>query len=117
MPAITPTLMTGPGMRAATEFTLTASDTLAYDPGSPNSVLTIRNPTAGALAPIITGSAANPAIPVPGWGTVSASSLALASIPVGAARVIPLDSIKEYLAGTVTITGGVGLVVTFLRYS
>ncbi len=116
MPAIPATSMVGAGMRAATEFTLTASDTLAYDPGAPGGVLTIRNPTAGALSPVITGSAANTAIPVPGWGTVSAASLALGSIPAGAARVIPLDSIKEYLAGTVTITGGVGLVVTWLRY-
>lgn len=115
MPAIPPTSMLGAGMRAATEFTLTASDTLAYDPGQPGGVLTIRNPTAGALSPVITGSAANTAIPVPGWGTVSAASLALGAIPAGAARVIPLDSIREYLAGVVTITGGAGLVVTWLR--
>ena len=116
MVAITPTSMTGPGVRVLNETTMTASDTLAYDPGSPNSVLVLRNPTAGALSPTITGSLANTAIIVSGYGTVSAASLAVGSIAAGAARVIPLDSIKEYLAGVVTITAGTGLVATFLKY-
>lgn len=115
MVAIAPTSMTGFGMRTAVETTMTASDTLAYDPGIPGSILTLRNPTGGSLAPTITGSLANAAIPVAGFGVVSAASLALASIPAGAARVIPLDSIAQYLAGVVTITGGTGLVATFLR--
>lgn len=116
MVAITPTSMNGYGVRAATEITLTASDTLAYDKGKPNSVLTLRNPTGGALSPVITGSLANAAIPVPRYGTVSAASYAVGSIPAGAARVIPLDSIGEYLEGNVTITGGTGLIATFLQY-
>ena len=115
MVAIAPTTMTGFGIRAAVETTMTASDTLAYDPGIPGSVLTLRNPTAGALSPVVTGSLASAAIPVSGYGTVSAASLALGSIAAGAARVIPLDSIAQYLAGAVTITGGTGLVATFLR--
>lgn len=115
MAAITPTTMTGFGVRAATEQTLTASDTLAYDAGVPGSVLILRNPTGGALSPVITGSLANPAIAVPKYGTVSAAAYAVGSIPAGAARVIPLDSIAEYLAGVVTITGGVGLIATFLK--
>lgn len=117
MPAIPVTNMSGPGVRAATEFTLTASDTLAYDPGAPGSILTLRNPTAGALSPVMTGSLASAAIPVEGYGNVSAASYAVGSIPAGQARVIPLDSIKLYLQGTVTITGGVGLVATFLKYN
>jgi hypothetical protein len=117
MPAIPVTNMSGPGVRAATEFTLTASDTLAYDPGSPGSVLTLRNPTGGALSPVMVGSTASASIPVSGFGTVSAASYAVGSIPAGQARVIPLDSIKLFLEGTVTITGGVGLIVTFLRYN
>lgn len=115
MVAIVATTMTGFGIRAAVETTLTASDTLAYDPGVPGSVLTLRNPTAGALSPTITGSLSSAAIPVDGYGTVSAASLALGSIAVGAARVIPLDSIKRYLEGNVTITAGTGLVATFLK--
>lgn len=115
MPAIPVTNMSGPGVRAATEFTLTASDTLAYDPGSPGSILLLRNPTGGALSPTIVGSLASASIPVNGFGTVSAASYAVGSIPAGAARVIPLDSIKLFLEGTVTITGGVGLIATFLK--
>lgn len=115
MPAITPTSMIGRGVRAVTEVTLTASDTLAYDPGVPGSVLLLRNPTAGPLSPTITGSLASTAIDVDGYGTVSAASYAVGSIPAGAARVIPLDSIKRYLEGIVTITGGAGLVATFLK--
>lgn len=115
MAVIVATTMTGFGIRAAVETTLTASDTLAYDPGVPGSVLTLRNPTAGALSPVITGSAASAAIPVSGYGTVSAASLALGSIAAGGARVIPLDSVAQYLAGVVTITAGTGLVATFLK--
>lgn len=117
MVAITPTSMTGFGVRVMTETTMTASDTLAYDKGSPGSVLVLRNPTGGALSPVITGSLANTAIPVARYGTVSAASYAVGSIAAGAARVIPLDTIGEYLEGNVTITGGTGLVAAFLRYS
>ncbi|MFA9232071.1 MAG: hypothetical protein ACEQSU_15205 [Microgenomates group bacterium] len=116
MAAITPTSMTGFGSRVATEVTLSASDTLAYDPGVPGSILTLRNPTGGALSPVITGSLANPAIPIANYGIVSAASYTgIGSIAAGAARVIPLDSISQYLAGTVTITAGTGLVATFLK--
>lgn len=116
MPVITPTSMTGFGVRTMSETTLTASDTFAYEPGAPGSILVLRNPTGGAISPTITGSQANTAIPVPGFGTVSAASLAVGSIPAGQARVIPLDTVREFLAGTVTITGGTGLVAAFLRY-
>lgn len=115
MAVITPTSMTGAGVRAMTEVTLTASDTFAYDTGVPGSVLVLRNPTGAALSPTITGSLASAAIPVDGYGTVSASSYAVGSIPAGAARVIPLDSIKRYLEGVCTITGGAGLVASFLK--
>ena len=115
MAVITPTPMSGRGVRAATEVTLTASDTFAYDPGVPGSILTLRNPTAGPLSPTITGSLASTSIDVDGYGTVSAASYAVGSIPAGQARVIPLDSIKRFLEGTCTITGGTGLVATFLK--
>jgi formyltetrahydrofolate synthetase len=117
MAVIVATAMTGPGVRVLTETTMTASDTLAYDTGRPNSVLVLRNPTGGALSPTITGSLASAAIAVPGFGTVSAAAgLAVGSIAAGAARVIPLDSINLYLVGTVTITAGTGLVASFLQY-
>lgn len=116
MGVIAATSMAGLGVRVMTETTLTASDTLAYDATKTGSILVLRNPTGGALSPTITGSLAASAIPVSGYGNVSAAAgLAVGSIAAGAARVIPLDSIKRYLDGTVTITGGTGLVAAFLQ--
>lgn len=116
MGVIAATAMSGLGVRVLTETTLTASDTLAYDPGITGSILVLRNPTGGALSPTITGSQAPSVIPVAGYGNVSAAGgLAVGSIAAGAARVVPLDSIKQYLLGTVTITGGTGLVASFLQ--
>jgi len=116
MGVIASTSMAGLGQRTMTETTLTASDTLAYDPTVSGSILVLRNPTAGALSPTITGSTASSAIPVSGYGNVSAAAgYAVGSIPAGAARVIPLDTIARYLSGTITVTGGVGLVAAFLK--
>ena len=102
------------GVITPIETTLTASDVLIWDQNTPGAILVLRNPTGGALSPTITGASANPALPVPGYGPVSAAALAVGSIPAGATRVIPLDSRREYLQGTITITGGVGLVATIL---
>ncbi len=116
MVAITPTDMSVAGVRTAVETTMTASDTLAYDPGKPGSILSLRNPTAGALSPVIVGSLAPAALPVNRVGFINLSAgLAVGSIPAGQRREIRLDSVAEYLAGNVTITGGTGLVATFLQ--
>jgi len=117
MATITPTSLSGPGVRAVTELTLGASDTFVYDSGKPNSLLYLRNPTGGALSPTITGSTASASITVSGYGVVSAAGgYAVGSIAAGGARVIPLDTIKLYLDGTITITGGSGIVASFLQY-
>ena len=76
-----------------------------------------KDPTGGALSPVITGSLASAAIDVDGYGTVNAVGYPVGSIPAGQARVIPLDSIKRWLEGVVTITGGTGLVASFLKYT
>lgn len=117
MALLNPTALAAGGVRTVTELTLTASDTFVYDAGRPGSILYLRNPTGGALSPTITGSTASASIAVAGFGSVSAATgLAVGSIPAGAARVIPLDSIRLYLDGTITITGGAGLVASFLQY-
>jgi len=104
------------GVRTVTETTLTASDTLAYDRSRPGSILMLRNPTAGAISPTIRGSQAASALEVNRVGTIDLSAgLAIGSIPAGAARAIELDSIAEWLAGNVTVTGGTGLVAQFLK--
>ena len=105
------------GIITPVENTLTASDTITWDQNTPGAILVLRNPTAGALSPNITGSQASAAVPVPGFGTVSAAAgLAVGSIAAGATRIIPLDSRREFLQGTITITGGTGLIAHVLNY-
>lgn len=115
MPAITSTLITGTGTIATTETTLDgATDGLTYNP-STNPILTLRNPTVGALTPTIVGSAAT-TVAVAGVGSVSvASGYSVGSIAAGATKTISLNTIREYLKGTITITGGTGLVATLLE--
>lgn len=116
MPLLTNTNMRPGGIITPVDNTLTASDTIAWDQNVPDAVLVLRNGTAGALSPVITGSSANPAIPVPGFGTVSAASLAIGSIAAGQTRYIPLDSRREFLQGTITITAGTGIIAHVLTY-
>ena len=105
------------GVITPTDNTMSASDTLSWDPNVANALLVLRNPTGGALSPTITGSQASAAIAVAGYGNVSAAAgLSVGSIPAGATRVIPLDSRREYLQGTITITGGAGLIAHVLTW-
>ena len=118
MATITPTSLAGSRWRAVTEFTLTASDTFAYDPTSPNSLLYVRNPTAGALTLTVVGSTASAAIPIPGYGPVSAATgFSTGSIAAGGARVVPLDSVNQFLVGEITLSGAAGLVASFLKWA
>lgn len=100
----------GAGKVTAAQTTLGASDTLLYN--GERMVLTLRNATAGALTPTITGSTAT-TLPVPGYGSVSvAGGYAVGSLAAGAVVAIPLDSIKAYLKGVITVTGGTGIIAT-----
>lgn len=116
MPAITATNMQGGGVKNVTETTLDGSDTLTYNSGR-NAVLYLRNPTAGALSPVIDGDGASAAHPVQGVGSIDLTSgYAVGSIAAGAAKAIQLDSIKEYLKGTIAINTGTGLVASLLEF-
>ena len=100
----------GAGKATVVQTTLTASDTLLYN--GERMILTLRNGTAGALTPLITGSTAT-TVAVPGYGLLSvASGYAVGSIPAAGVVAIPLDSIKAYLKGTITVTGGTGITAT-----
>lgn len=113
MAVIAPTSMTGSGARVVTENTLTSSDTLVY---KPKAILELRNPTGGALVPNIKGASATTAS-LPGYGTVSLTAgYTFPSIAAGASYNLPLDSISEYLKGTITVTLGVGLVARLLEF-
>lgn len=116
MATITATNAQGSGVKTVTEVTLTGtSDTFTYSP-SRNPVLFIRNPTAGALTPTIDGDGAT-TVAVGGVGSVDISTgYSTGSIAAGAARVIVLSTISKYLAGTIAITGGTGLVCSLLEF-
>lgn len=114
MATIVATLTTGAGKRTLTETTLTGTtDTFSFTE-SRGQILILRNPTAGALSPIIDGDGST-SVTVPKIGAVDLSSgYAVGSIAAGAVVAIPLDSIALYLRGTIAITGGTGLVASLL---
>ena len=115
MATLTNTSIKPGGVITPTENTLTSSDVLIWDANTPGAILSLRNPTAGALSPVITGSQAPSALAVDGFGPVNASAgITVGSIAAGASREIPLDSRRQYLQGTITITGGTGLVAKIL---
>lgn len=116
MATVTATDMTGSGQRTVTEVTLTGtSDTFTYNSGK-EAVLIMRNDTAGALSPVIDGDGGT-TVQVRGIGSVDVSSgYSVGSIAAGAVKAIPLDSIREYLQGTIAITSGTGLVCQLLEF-
>lgn len=116
MATITATNMGGTGSRAITLTTLTGTaDTFAYN-ATASQVLYLFNDTGGSLSPVIDGSGAT-TIPVSGVGSVDVSAgYAVGSIAAGAAKAIPLDSIRHFLTGTIAITGGTGLVGSLLSF-
>lgn len=95
-----------------TRTTLSASDTLAYSKGS-NQKLFLVNTTAGLLTATLTGNAAT-SISVPGYGgTVSVSGGKAIPVAANSSVLVELDDIYAYLEGTVTVTGGTGLIAHF----
>lgn len=114
MAIITATSIQNAGATVVTVTTLTASDTFTFNPAR-DPVLILNNTTAGALAPNIDG-AGGTVVPVSGVGNVSvASGYTVPSIAAGAVAAIPLKSIKEYLRGTITVTGGTGIKASILE--
>lgn len=103
------------GVKAVTETTLTGTlDTFTYRTGV-NQTLILRNATAGALTPIIDGAGAT-TYNVEGVGSIDLSAgFAVGSIAAGQVKSIRTESIGRYLAGTIAITGGTGLVATLLE--
>jgi hypothetical protein len=114
MPAITASAISA-GANAVTETTLTASDTLTYVRNA-QQLLILKNGTAGALTVNIDGDGAT-TVGVAGVGSVDVSSgFSTGAIAAGAAVAIPLDSIRSYLSGVVTVTGGAGITATLLTF-
>jgi hypothetical protein len=114
MATIVQTSIGGKGARAAAMTTMTASDTLAYQPGT-GQLLHLRNPTGGALTPVFNGSLNDVAQVTGGPDVSTTSGLTLAAVPATTGSVvIPLDTIAAYLKGTITITGCTGMVAVLL---
>lgn len=114
MAVITATSIAIAGATTVTVTTLGASDTFTFNPAK-DPILILNNVTAGALTPNIDG-AGGTVVPVQGVGNVSvASGYTTPSIGAGAVAAIPLKSIKEYLRGTITVTGGSGIKASILE--
>jgi len=114
MAVITATSIKTAGASVVAVTTLTASDTFTYNP-SRDPVLILNNVTAGALSPNIDG-AGGTSVLVSGIGNVSVSSgYSVPSIAAGAVVQIRLNTIKEFLKGTIAVTGGAGIKASILE--
>src|SRR5690349_19756959 len=88
------------GANTAAPTTLGGSNSFVYERGK-NQILVINNPTGGGIACTIDGDGGT-SVKVPGVGAVSVSSgYSVGTIAAGATVVIQLDSIFEYLSGTI----------------
>jgi len=112
MPAITATSIKSYGTVAVTETTLDGSDSLTY---KRDALLNLRNPTGSPISPSIDG-ADGTTVSTNGLGIVDVSSgYSVGSIAAGNTVSIRLDTINEYLRGTIAVTSGTGLVATLLE--
>lgn len=115
MATIVSTSAQGAGVRTVTRTTLTASDTFTYKSGV-GAVLILDNITAGPLTVTIDG-ADGTTVPVAGIGSVSvAAGYSTGAIAAAACVAIPLDTISEFLKGTIAVTGGTGIRATLIEY-
>lgn len=95
------------GAFAATESTLTSSDTITIAPGKCQ-LLALRNATAGALTITVKGADSITAN-IPGYGgSVSLSAGYQITLAANEQKAVILSTISLYLQGVVTITGGTG---------
>jgi len=115
MPAITQTVLPRAGRATVTETTLTGSgDTFTYLSGA-GQILILRNPTGGAISPVIDGAGGTTVIR-DGLGQVDVSAgYAVGSIGAGATVMISCDAIASFLQGAIAITSGSGLIGSLLR--
>jgi len=115
MGTIAATNMRASGAVTVTMTTLTASDDFVYNAGR-RAVLILNNVTRGTLTPVIDGDGAS-SVGVAGVGPVDISGgYNVPSIAAGTIAAIQLDSIREYLAGTIAITGGTGIEAMLLEF-
>lgn len=99
------------------ETVLAASNTLVYKGYAGESpVLILRNPTVGALSVTLDGDGGG-GVGVPGIGVVDVSGgVVIGPIAPGGVEAVRLHSIRAYLRGSVTVSGGAGLVASLLEF-
>jgi hypothetical protein len=100
---------------AVSQTTLTGTDDLfTFSAGSRN-ILILENGTGGSLSPVLSGTGAT-IVKVPGLGIVDVSSGTdvFGAIADGTSKAFLINTVKDYLAASVEITGGTGLVATLL---
>lgn len=114
MAILSPMSLSGSGRLSAGGFILTASDTLLYTQGLGQMIL-LRNGTAGVLSLVIQGSGASGLFNAPGGplGVDLSLGFSLGALAATGNAVVKLDTIANYLLGTVIITGGTGCLFFF----
>lgn len=94
-----------------TETALTGTDTFTYDSSG---VLVIRNSTGASVTVTLTGSASTGSKLVEGGGSVALSGGVPVVVGAGAVKSIRLGSIRDFLTGTIAVTGGVAGVFAYI---
>jgi hypothetical protein len=108
MAAITSIDMSTPGAVVAALTTLTASDTITFNPKR-KQLLVLRNPTGGTLTLKIDG-ADGTTVDVPGIGPVSVAGGYDIALTTLQSKAVVLSSIKYYCQGVVTLTGAADVI-------
>jgi hypothetical protein len=110
MAAITQSAVAGVnGPVNVTRTTLGASDTLTYSSGT-RQMLDLVNTTGSPVVVTITGSTATTISPDGYGGTISVASGKAITVPANGQTIVNLDTISAYLSGSVTVTGGTGVI-------
>ncbi|WP_411975929.1 hypothetical protein [Sulfitobacter faviae] len=115
MATISATRLDGVEETAVIETTLDGiSDTFTFDRNR-RQTLILRNATAGAITPTVTGSDTG-TVTLGGIGDVDLSTgWSPGAIAAGGVLAVRPIDIKEYLSGTISIASGTGLVAVLLE--
>ena len=94
-----------------TETALTGADTFVYDASA---TLVLRNSTAGSVTVTLHGTLATGTKLCEGGGTVALSGGVPVVVGAGTVKSIKLGSIRDFLTGTIAVTGGVTGVFAYI---
>jgi hypothetical protein len=114
MPALTVVNIKQSGNTPVSEVVLDGADTFSVSKSN-NESLILKNGTGGDLTITMIGADAPATVFCQGVGTVTVSPESVA-VTDGASVSVYLSSLREKLAGEVTITGGTGLTAQLVSY-